>query len=448
MRSPDGRRRGWAAAATALLLVVPAVHAHAASRRAATLTLGSSAAAFSYLGAWSAPPLDVRLAPEGTASFHVRRTGQAAMTVLSNGASFEATVDGTTSPKVSLPDCGCWRTITVAGGLGPGQHAITVTNIDPTRSFPIRSWQVDAQGSFLQFYWSHPELATVLPQNHSTTFTVRNTASISIGYLANGVRVRVGIDDQYLAYVFTGPTGGAVAHRVIGWGLTSGFEKVTLTATHGTLDLRTVSLLQAAGRGIPSVVNGATIGATPLLGVFADSIGSGLRTLGPVRDSDGFAERLAAIRGWRVTQRGLGGASAGCWGTTYANRIVNAHPDVVIVAFGTNDMIPGADFYGCDDTLAQFRSAVESILGTVGSGLPGVPVFVEAIVPTTKVDDATRAKWNQALSAAAKDHGDRVIDPSSVLQRPADYADEVHPNNRGHEDMAEYWNDAIGPLTI
>ena len=196
------------------------------------------------------------------------------------------------------------------------------------------------------------------------------------------------------------------------------------------------------------MVDSATLAATPLLGTFGDSIVGGIKTLGRVRDSDGFADRLAALRGWRVTHRGLGGASAGCWGKTYFNRIVNAHPDVVIVAFGMNDMIPGVDYYGCDDTLQQFKTGMDTILTGIAAGLPGVPVFVGAITPTTEVDEATRAAWNAALADVAAHHGVPVVDASSVLTAPDDFGDAIHPNNRGHRDMADYWNAALGTLSL
>jgi len=419
-----------------------------AATREAPAMLDSAAPAFTYLGAWGAAWLGVQLAPQGTATFRVRQTSWLKMTVWASGRSFTTTVDGSTLSPTMLPTCECFKTVLVANGLASTQHLVTVSNTDPNRSFGIRTWLAEPAGKFMQYYWAQPSLVRVVKEGSSTSFTVRNAASVAIGYVANGVKVRVAINDRYLAFVFTGPTSGGIAHQVIAWGLTPGLEKITLTAVQGTLDIRSGSLLQAAGRGTPSIVDNTTLASTPLLGVYGDSIPSGLRTLGMVRDSDGFADRLAALRGWRVSHRGLGGASAGCWGKTYVNRIISIHPDIVMVGFGTNDMLPGVDYFGCDDDIDQFKAGIDSILAQLATGLPGVPVYVEAIIPTGKVDETTRAAWNQALQDAAAAHSVPVVDPSALLTPLPDYADPIHPNNRGHQEMADYWNAALAPISL
>jgi hypothetical protein len=229
---------------------------------------------------------------------------------------------------------------------------------------------------------------------------------------------------------------------VIAWGLAGGLEKVTIDVTSGSLDLRDVVMFQAPRRGTPRVVPDDVAARGELLAVYGDAIGAGQSSLGPLKDSDGFADRLAQLRGWRLTNPSAVGASASCYGTDHVGDVINARPNTIILAFGSSDMIPGPDPQGCNPTIDQFGTAIDSILGQITSRLPGVPVFVQAILPTAGVPDATRKMFNDLLKKKADDHGARYVDVSSKLSATADFAG-LYPNNLGAQVMADAWNTVL-----
>jgi hypothetical protein len=115
----------------------------------------------------------------------------------------------------------------------------------------------------------------------------------------------------------------------------------------------------------------------------------------------------------------------------------------VIVAYGVNNMLPGPDYWGCDGDLDDFRQAMKHILSELQASLPGIPVYVGAILPTPRVSEETRAAWNQVLIDETAAHGDVFVDASGVLDLRTDYEDDRHPNNRGHAKIASYWLDSL-----
>jgi lysophospholipase L1-like esterase len=230
----------------------------------------------------------------------------------------------------------------------------------------------------------------------------------------------------------------------IAWGLTRGLTRVTLSALQGALDLRSVYLHQALGGARPVIVPTTEAVALPLLTVWGNSITSGDKTLGLARNSDGWVDRLATARGLRVSNKAVGGSSASCYGRGKVEQVIATDPDLVIVAYGTNDMLPGPDFFGCDATMETFREAMDAMLTELEQGLPGVPLYLGAILPTARVPEATRAEWNAVLHEVAAAHGTPVVDPSPALDLALDYADGLHPHNRGHASIAAVWDVALG----
>jgi hypothetical protein len=115
----------------------------------------------------------------------------------------------------------------------------------------------------------------------------------------------------------------------------------------------------------------------------------------------------------------------------------------VIVAIGTDDMIPGPGSDGCDAPITAFGIAIESILTRIRAKLPAAHVYVQAILPTPGVPDATRAHWNAVLRRVATTHGVPFVDPSSALSSSTDYAGFYYPNNRGAEKIARFWSDYL-----
>ncbi len=146
----------------------------------------------------------------------------------------------------------------------------------------------------------------------------------------------------------------------------------------------------------------------------------------------------------RVWNEAAGYAGAVCYGKNHLSQVTASNPDAVIVAFGVVDMAPGPDRDGCDPTLDEFAAAMDYILSNLESGLPGVPIYVGAILPTDRVTAATRKQWNARLAQVVGSQGLQLINASSVLSFRTDITDGLHPNDRGHADIAAYWNKAMG----
>jgi len=108
------------------------------------------------------------------------------------------------------------------------------------------------------------------------------------------------------------------------------------------------------------------------------------------------------------------------------------------------DMAPGPDRDGCDPTLDEYASAMREILSTIQQALPDVPIYVGAILPTDRVTAAKRKQWNERLAQVVAGLGLPLVNASSVLSFRTDITDGLHPNDRGHADIAAYWNKALG----
>jgi len=329
-------------------------------------------------------------------------------------------------------------------GLSTARHTIAVTNTtppgivngQPAGGLKIMGFYADPGSVLLQTSVPVDMVQTVV-SGAPLSFYVANTASVQLQYVATGAQISVTTNDKNGPYNLATPNTGVTVRSQIVWGLPAGIQKITVRVTSGALSLQRVRLLQAGG-GLPSgsIVDGTS---APMLGVLGDSIGLGSYTLGFTRTADGFTDRVAGLVGMRSRNFSLGGGSATCFGEQAVGQVVAAHPARVIVALGVNDMIPGADFWGCNPTMDQFRAAMDDIISKLQAGLPGTPISLSAILPTTKVDDATRAQWNAVISGAATAHRVAYVDPSGQLSIATDYADGIHPNNWGHAKLAAFW---------
>jgi hypothetical protein len=55
------------------------------------------------------------------------------------------------------------------------------------------------------------------------------------------------------------------------------------------------------------------------------------------------------------------------------------------------------------------------------------------------VKESVRSKWNEVLREVTAAHSDVFVNPSSVLNTSTDYANALHPNQRGHDKLAQRW---------
>ncbi len=395
----------------------------------------------------------VALAPFGSVSARVANTGSASMKAYGHGQSVRVWVDGVKSGSHKLKDCSCLTSIKIATGLDADAHVLNVINLAP-RSLVVTGWTIDPGGSFRRTALTDTSVRVTLTVGRSVSFYVQRAASVAVDHSSGDATLLVTVDDRPKGYLIdvTGGSGGGsspggtASRTLIAWGLARGVTKLTITVATGELGLRGITLAQYPGLGTPRVVSSAFAERAPLLVVYGDSIGDGRSTLGFAQNSDGFAAQLTALRGWRLGDLSLDGASGACYGADNVAPVIARHPDAVIVEFGTNDMIPGKDFQGCESTPSKLEHATEAILADLQEALPTTPLFVQAILPTAQISDRVRATWNLALRAAATARAVRFVDPSPILDLRLDYSGPFHPNNRGHRKLAGLWNGVLPAL--
>jgi lysophospholipase L1-like esterase len=170
----------------------------------------------------------------------------------------------------------------------------------------------------------------------------------------------------------------------------------------------------------------------PLLVGFGDSITGGYG----VPNNQSYIDMVADIRGWTAQKVASGGAAASCWGRDALPAVVRARPDVVIMAFGTNDM-QGSPL-GCNPSIEEFRRAVRSILLQLRNDLPRTSVYVMAILPRREVALARLERWNRVLAEESSRVGVRFVDPFYEVP-PTGFFDGTHPGLGTHRLLAQYW---------
>ncbi|MBI4261764.1 MAG: hypothetical protein HY658_14510 [Actinobacteria bacterium] len=436
------------ALAIAGLLLQPAPEARAATWTSFPVDRSS----FQYLGASTRWDGAVRLWPGGTATFRFRSSTRVGVDIIALGQPLDVSIDGAAPRRVRANS----GEVTLAEGLTRKVHTIVVTNMtrpsvgpngSPRGGVVIRSWLFDAGVKLPQRTVVSPDQRTVGTWQ-SFELWIENASAVAFDHVANGAQLRVRLDGRFLHFIdVQTPSGGAVQRTTIAWGLRPGVHKVMVTVRSKVLDLEAIVLTLPPASGTPAVLAPALALARPNLVVYGDSIANGADTL---NDLDGWADRLAAKLGYRLYNLGVGSSSARmetatetCYGRNHVAQIVGADPDLVILAYGTNNMIPGPDAFGCDTTLEEFRDGIHSILSQIAAELPGVPVRLGTIPPTSRVTDEDRAAWNQVLADEAAEHGVPLVDPNQTLFFPVDFADTLHPHSGGHEEIASAWYQAL-----
>jgi lysophospholipase L1-like esterase len=132
--------------------------------------------------------------------------------------------------------------------------------------------------------------------------------------------------------------------------------------------------------------------------------------------------------GWTIQQL-QNGIDTNGWLETY-------QPDIVLLHIGTNDMNPRL--------AAAAPAHLAALLGDVLVRLPQAQVIVAQIIPTRSGTNAAYDAYNAAIPAIVAAAGPRVsmVDMRAVLS-PRDYADGLHPNDRGYDKMARAWEPAL-----
>ena len=286
---------------------------------------------------------------------------------------------------------------------------------------------------------SQPQLH-VVPAGWSITLWTQGSHVLRVDALENGAVLTIRQEDRFRAATVTLPDAGRVTVNQLFDGLPArNPQRLDVTVVSGSLRYRA---FRVGDHG--RFLGGATASKLRVLSVFGDSIAMGERTTGPLRDANGWADRLTArLPGYRLSENGRAGGGAWCWGQFHTGRVTSQQPRMVIVAFGVVDT---QTFGDCHANLAQFRGAMDHILTALRSGVaPGVPIYVSAILPSRNLGQAERADYNDALAHAAGRHGCVYADPSPAIEFPDDFVGGIHPNATGHAKLARFWANHVSP---
>jgi lysophospholipase L1-like esterase len=280
----------------------------------------------------------------------------------------------------------------------------------------------------------------VVSAGWSITLWEQGARVLQVDALENGVVLSIRQEDRFRAGVVTLPDTGRWGIERLYDGLPArSVQRLDVTVVSGSLRYRA---FRAGEHG--RFLGGADASKLRVLSVYGDSIAMGERTTGPLRDANGWADRLTArLPGFRLSENGRAGGGARCWGQFHTGRVTSEQPLVVIVAFGVIDT---QTFGDCHANLAQFRSAMDRMLTALRSGVaPGVPIYVSAILPSRNLGEAERADYNDVLSDEAAQHGSVYADPSPAIEFPDDFVRGIHPNAAGHAKLARFWANHITP---
>jgi lysophospholipase L1-like esterase len=193
----------------------------------------------------------------------------------------------------------------------------------------------------------------------------------------------------------------------------------------------------AADRG-PHVTSAASMApATQATAVFlGDSYTVGM---GASATEAGYAERTAALMGWRAVVLGQGGTgyvnpSASSDQSVYSGRlgqVAAAEPDVVVVQGSTND---------AGRPWEEIEAAATELYAGLRTVVPSARIVVLGPLSPPGLDPGAVNDVRNALARAAFATGVPFIDPIAAgWLLPADglYADPVHPDDDGYRELAE-----------
>ena len=180
------------------------------------------------------------------------------------------------------------------------------------------------------------------------------------------------------------------------------------------------------------------------LAVIGDSWSCGEGTdpgSGMAKTDAGFVALAAQDLGWPYEISCIGGTGYTTDEDPYSARageVIDHGPDVVLVQGSTNDNhAPGA----------RIEADAEALLGALRTGLPHVRLFVMGPAYSPAVDRALVDVGRAALRTAARHQDATWLDVATahVLDPSEDFADGVHPDQRGHVLLARWLADELEP---
>jgi acyl-CoA thioesterase-1 len=192
------------------------------------------------------------------------------------------------------------------------------------------------------------------------------------------------------------------------------------------------------GRSAPVMSSASMAPVTQLTAVFlGDSYTAGVGASAP---ESGYAQRTAALMGWRAVVEGQGGTgyvnpSESRAQSVYTGRLARvtaAGPDVVVVQGSTND---------AGRPWKSVEAAATELYGRLRVALPSARIVVLGPLAPPGVDPDAVGRIRNALARAASTAGVPFIDPIAAgWLLPADglYADPGHPNDDGYRQLADH----------
>lgn len=182
------------------------------------------------------------------------------------------------------------------------------------------------------------------------------------------------------------------------------------------------------------------VAGRPLVAFLGDSWTAGVGATG----RRGYVVRTAGRLGWGYADLGVGGSGYSVPGphhSLFVQRIpqlVALHPDLVVVQGSLNERhsTPVRLAAAAASTLTRLRGALD----------PGTPVLVVGAAYNPGTPDLTIDWINDAISSAAAGAGLPFVNPAAAgwldPHDPRLWSDTIHPDDRGHQLVA----DALVPL--
>ena len=197
----------------------------------------------------------------------------------------------------------------------------------------------------------------------------------------------------------------------------------TFAKSVGYLAFAGLLLLWLAGCGQPLKLQPVPPGASVL--ALGNSVTFGTGALA----GEDWPTLLAQKTGWRITNAGIPGDTAAQAQHRLPDLLVQHRPALVIIEIGGNDFLKRTP-------QPEVKEAIRQIIQAVGVGAQAVLVAVPEWSLLNLLTRKTDAPIYQELG---KEEGVLVIGQvfSAVLSQPELCADQIHPNAKGYQVMAD-----------
>lgn len=207
-----------------------------------------------------------------------------------------------------------------------------------------------------------------------------------------------------------------------------------------------VLTIAACGDGSKGDINYVALGASDVTGVGATPVTNGYVFL--------IEENAEQQSGEKVDLDNLGipGAKIGDIDNLEVQLLKLDKPDLITITTGGNDIIDG-------DAVDGFESDLNGLFGKLRSISPDAIIVIGNLPDLTQVErfqsnpdaDVTPVRiagYNAAISRQAAVHGAKLVDLFSVPLSDAytSEADGFHPNDKGHQVIAQEFNKVINVL--